>query len=236
MLLIPGRPVRSLGTLSAPIRATTKGDGEWVYDAAIHRYRDPFTGRFLSEARVLALREDWGSVIREDVAGLVADLADSVITLPEFERRFQRKIKTLHAAAFMLGKGGRNNMGVDDWEQVGAVCLEQFGYLRGFVEDIAAGLVSPEQMGYRAGLYVGASVQSLERGKASTYDGLRLPRYPGDGRTACLTNCRCSLRIVEMLDRWHVYWQTRADGNVCADCPSLGRDWAPLVVMKVVAE
>jgi hypothetical protein len=59
-------------------------------------------------------------------------------------------------------------------------------FLRGFVQ--AAPDLSEAQVAQRAALYLGAV--------RATYYGARfpgLPSYPGDGQTACRTNCRCQL-------------------------------------------
>ena len=72
-------------------------------------------------------------------------------------------------------------------DDVKARVSAQADYLRGFVQ--AAPDLSDAQVAQRAVFYLGAV--------RATYYGARfpgLPSYPGDGQTACKTNCKCHLK------------------------------------------
>jgi len=87
-----------------------------------------------------------------------------------------------------------------------------------------------QSLGYlqtRANMYAGAARGTFWRGV--TY-GL-LPQVPGDGKTACLTNCGCDLVIENGDDNTLlVTWVLNPSLENCKDCQRLASEWTPLVI------
>lgn len=117
-----------------------------------------------------------------------------------FERAMQRALAKAHTAAYIRGTADRTGI------LVKARVSEQADFLRGFVQ--AAPDLSEAQVAQRAALYLGAV--------RATYYGARfpgLPSYPGDGQTACRTNCRCQLE-----ERDGGVWWIMGSAEHCDDC------------------
>jgi len=135
---------------------------------------------------------------------------------------------------YALARGGRGKMGPADRGRVGAMVKEQYGYLRGFAEDVAAGKLTAAQIAARAKLYMAGSTQAYERSAAYDHgltDGYELPAYPGDGSTVCRVNCRCHWQIRELKNRWEATW-TLGVAEHCPDCVERSETWAPLKIMR----
>ena len=128
-----------------------------------------------------------------------------------FERAMQRALAKAHTAAYIRGTADRTGVlpkGLSRAERddVKARVSEQADFLRGFVQ--AAPYLSEAQVAQRAALYLGAV--------RATYYGARFPglsSYPGDGSTACKTNCRCHLE-----ERGDGVWWVLDSAEHCTDC------------------
>ncbi len=139
-----------------------------------------------------------------------------------FERAMQQALTRTHTAAYLRGVAERSAAGrvrewlgrlvgdralsKDDRTALRTALAEQFKYLGGFVEQL--GGMSEAQVAARAALYLGAV--------RATYYGARFPgltSYPGDGSTACRTNCRCRLE-----SRENGIWWVLGTSEHCDDC------------------
>jgi len=131
-----------------------------------------------------------------------------------FERAMQRALAKAHTAAYIRGTADRTGVlpkGLSKAERddVKARVSEQADFLRGFVQ--AAPDLSEAQVAQRAALYLGAV--------RATYYGARFPglsSYPGDGSTACKTNCKCHLEA-----RDDGVWWIMGSAEHCDDCRAL---------------
>jgi hypothetical protein len=203
----------------------------WQWEEATKRYRSKDTGRFLSQQTVRDLRDGWTETQKQTVTDLAGKLASQQADLAAWEGLMREHIKTVFVAEAALGRGGRNAMSAQDWGYVGSTLKEQYSFLRGFTEEIGRGTLSEGQIAARGQLYIAAATQAFERARASSYSALILDQYPGDGQTACVSNCRCFLTISESDERWDVTWHT-SSGESCPDCEEMARAWNPLVVEK----
>lgn len=139
------------------------------------------------------------------------------IDAEEFTNQFQRKLVTAYEDAFRTGKG-EERLSNKDRRWINSLAAEQFDYLKGFADAIDAG--DPSATADRAALY-GRSVKAaywkgalsefdspidwilsmnihncddcIELADGSPYDPEDLPTMPGQGDTACLGNCGCTL-------------------------------------------
>jgi len=207
----------------------------WRYDPATHTYRNTATGTVLSPRDMLVLRDRFITALYDETQRLAQALADRAISIPEWERRMRQLIKTTHIDEYVLGRGGRDQMRPPDWGRLGYACREQYAFLGDFADDIANGRYTDETTGglrleaiaARASLYVDAGRSSYERAKALSYGvPVRLPAYPGDGSTACLTRCACTWEIEATDEGWDCYW-TLGPAEHCPDCLARAHSWNP---------
>lgn len=61
---------------------------------------------------------------------------------------------------------------------------------------------------------------------------LPLPAMPGDGTTACLSNCRCAWDVQELdgENNYDCYWRYGATERHCQGCRQRASEWAPLQI------
>lgn len=131
-----------------------------------------------------------------------------------------------HVAAYLEGRGA-DDLSDGARKLLGRLVGGQVEYLNKFLDQVEAEGWSDGRDRARLAMYARNLVASYERGKTF---GLDLPAYPGDGSTQCLTNCKCSWRIVwldaENLDA-DAYWDM-GTAEHCDDCARRARRWAPL--------
>lgn len=121
---------------------------------------------------------------------------------------------------YTLGRGGLAAMLAEDWQALGALARVQFRYLDAALLALERGTISAAMLAGRTPMYLGATHRALEAGRAvaAQLAGMDLERRvlspadhcadcidlagqgwqtlgtlpePGDGSTACRSNCRC---------------------------------------------
>lgn len=205
----------------------------WVWDTVSRRYRNTATGRYLSQARITSLRDEYASEQRQWADQAARRLAQRDWTVRRWEDEVRVVIKRTYLAEYMLGRGGRNAMTPADYGRVGNLLRDQYQYLRNFALDIQAGKLTEAQIAARTQLYHESAIQAFERGKAAAYgDALALPAYPADGRTACRARCKCRWRITETKTRWRAYWIRNKAAESCAGCVERERIYSPYIQPK----
>lgn len=205
-------------------------DERWIWDARLGRYRNERSGRLLSAARIQEMRDRILEVAASAVLGLAQRLTDGEWDVGTWEHAMRDAIKAVFGAQYVFGRGGLRAMQPHDWERVGDLVQNQFGYLEGFADDVAAGKLSKPQITVRAELYVGSSVQAHEAGKGAAF-GILLPAQPGDGSSECLANDRCSWFLRRRHDgRVEATWVADIDSATCETCRKRAKDWNPLVL------
>ncbi|MCB0039470.1 MAG: hypothetical protein KDI56_02075 [Xanthomonadales bacterium] len=210
----------------------------WQYDPRSRRYRDLRTGRYIGPDDLRELRDRFADALKQETDRLAQRLFDREITIQVWTLEMRRLIKNSFIAQYAAAVGGTQNMTAADYGRIGAMLSSQntgqYWYLQRFAEAIAEGRLSEAQIRARAALYMGASVQAFERGKAASFGDLRLPALPGDGSTICLTNCRCEWLISETTTAWYCTWSLGAAEH-CPDCLERAKMWQPYVVLKGMA-
>lgn len=204
----------------------------WEWDASARRYRDTRSGKYLSVGRVKELRDTYIAHQSERAASLARKVASGDMTVQAWLKEKRALVKTVHAAEYALGRGGRNAMTKRDWGRVGAAVKKQYKYLQGFAEDMADGKLSAGQIEARSKLYVASATVAHERGNAAAHGEPDLPAYPGDGSTECFANCRCAWHIEQDDEEYRATWKAKDDGATCDDCERRGQDWNPLTIPK----
>lgn len=204
----------------------------WVYVAQARQYRDATTGRFLPAATVAQLRDEFTTANLANVTRLAARLALGEIDVRAWEQAMRALVRAVFLGQYALGRGGIGALQTVDRMRVGALVGEQWGFLHAFAAEVAAGDLSEAQIAARSQLYVESSARAESEGHQRAFRGLELPAHPGDGSTACRSQCRCRWSIVDDGDEWRATWRTGGGDATCADCRRRGADWSPLVVVK----
>lgn len=153
-------------------------------------------------------------------ASQIAHLADRYavgqVTLAEFERLFKLEVKDMYIATVWTANG-RTGATQAQYGLAGRRLRDQYQFMHGFFQEIQAGALSVEQITARAAMYARSSSQVLEQLGAAEPGMPRLPHYPGDGSTTCLSNCKCSLDTVKVEQGYDIFWRTSAAEH-CDDC------------------
>jgi hypothetical protein len=110
---------------------------------------------------------------------------------------------------------------------MGGVLGDQYQHLDEFAARIAAGQYSEKQIAAISRMYINSTREAFERAGARIR-GFDLPAYPGDGKTACLTNCRCHWEHHFRNSRWESYWVLGVAEH-CDDCVSNAGEWNPYI-------
>lgn len=114
---------------------------------------------------------------------------------------------------------GERALSREDRDRLRALLRTQLDYLSGFIADVQAGRLSPEQIRARATLYAGATRGTYSEAR---WSNVSLPFHPTQG-SECGANCRCSWEVVELAGRGNAdaYWRLGAVETVhCTTCPS----------------
>lgn len=149
--------------------ATTAPDYEW--DGLTQRFRDAGSGRFVGEAVVNNLLERRIRDVERDIDRLTTRLLDDRINPAEFGRGMASLLRDAHLAARELAVGGAERMTPRHSGSVGGYMRYDTDHLAGFVNAIARGDLSPEQIRARGRLYAGANLRrEFDRGRAWSHE------------------------------------------------------------------
>lgn len=144
----------------------------------------------------------------------------------------ERAISAAHTAAYIAAQAERlgvtaggalvseRRLSRAERADIKAAVAAQLRYLDGF--DPSG--MSEAQARARAALYAGAVKATYT---AARWGDWELPWVPGDGSSACLGNCLCSVRVADNGDGTGVYTWTLGAGEAerhCADCPQRAGD------------
>jgi hypothetical protein len=163
-----------------------------------HYLRD---GVVVSLATLLTIRDQLTDAQFADADALADELGTSG-DLEAWQDDMRSLIEETHSAAYMLGRGGINFMG----------------------------LAENASLALRSELYMASATNAFAQGHAAAYgDELELPAFPGDGGTACLMNCRCAWDIEETETEWRAYWLATGDDDECSDCDDRAAQYSPFV-------
>lgn len=185
------------------------------------RFRDLTTGRLLPDAVV---RRALDTVLDAQIATMRAlsqGLIDGTITLTTWQASMMAEIKAGHLVGTSVAVGGWNAMDQSDFGWTGQRIRQQYGFLRGFAGDIAAGrqkldgslLSRAELYGHAARATHRAAQRRLAKGRgleeeknqlgAADHCGgclnetsrgwVRLGTLVPCGSRQCLTRCHCVL-------------------------------------------
>lgn len=142
-----------------------KAIGVWVYDPKSRRYREK-NGRFVGQAKMKELRNDFIDAQRLRARDLTEQMADRKITWNQWQREMQSLIRVTHVDLLALGSGGRRQVSQKAWDDLAFKTLPvQYGYLKDFAQNILDGKVSRAQALVYAEHYIGTAVQTYTSGQ-----------------------------------------------------------------------
>ena len=142
----------------------------FTFDPSSARYRNTATGRFVSNAQITGLRDAFADRVMGRTDGVVSRLVSGDITISDFESAMRQHIRDVHLAEYTLGRGGRAVMTQADYGRTGYYLRDQYGYLRTFRDEIAAGNLTDEQIKARARLYTENAIGAFERGRLAAFE------------------------------------------------------------------
>lgn len=210
----------------------------WVWDSASKRYRESESGRYIGAAKMVEYRDTFTDRQIERTDMLVDSLVKGDITIQQWELAMREAIKETYLAQYSAAKGGRQGMTKRDYGINGAALKQQYNkYLRPFTQEIKDGKYTGQDLDsiaarlkVRSGMYIDSSTKMYERGRSEALGVPKLPHYPGDGSTECITRCRCTLVWSERLNGWVVKWVRDKESETCETCKR--RDKAPALIIK----
>jgi hypothetical protein len=206
----------------------------WEWDDRIKRYRDLVSGRFVAAKKLVQLRDTFVERVMSRSDALIDRLAGGEINVQQWVGEMRTLIRKTYMAEAEAAIGGRNAMTSADFGRVGGQLQRQYQYLNNFAEEMRNGKLSPGQARVRARMYINGATQAFERAKTHSAGIPDLPQYPGDGRTQCLSNCKCTWEIVDTETAWECTWSLGIAEH-CDDCVSNASKWNPLMIQKVFA-
>ena len=204
----------------------------WMWSVSAHRYRNTRTGQFVGITEMVAQRDKFMDAQMDSATELASRLARGDMNVAQWQKAMRNDVKDSYIGQYVLGHGGRGTMTPADWGRVGSMVKEQYRYLDGFARAVADDTLTESQIRARSQMYHDSSVQAYEKAHTRMLGVPSLPAYPGDGSTACHTNCRCHWDVREVDGGWDCYWIQSPGGKPCTDCSDRARDWNPYPVRR----
>lgn len=172
---------------------------------------------------------------------LLVAFIDTELTEEEFKDAVREEIRGEHIRQYALGRGGVGEMTAEDWAAVESLSEAQYDYFLGSLATFVAGTITALTFGARMRMYASSANLAYNQGMGQRFGLIsftRLPAYPCDGTTPCLTNCGCfwifesgrsadgSIAIVR------AYWR-RGKTDSCTTCIDREAAWNPYFLTEL---
>ena len=204
-----------------PVELTFAEQG-YMFDGRSMRYRDSETGRYVSESKLTALRDEVAALAEDQLrrVGMNAPGTAADVIRAGLIESTQNAI----TVNYLIGAGGVNNMTEARWQELAALNQKAAEEIGAAVWMDRPGEYSDAQRMNFAGLNSGYSVAAYSTGQASAL-GVELPAHPAVG-TECGGNCRCSWSIKtsirgrgkNRIRRIEATWNASDDDRTCSTC------------------
>jgi hypothetical protein len=171
------------------------------WNANAGRYVDMATGRFMPRDAVFDIVDQSIETFKLETKNFIAGVIDRRVPIEVLHRAAIQEIKLAHLESYAAGRGGWAQMTQSDYGRIGQMLRQEYGYLRGFMEDIQAGLLSEAQIKARMDLYINHSLTSFWNGS------------------------RTAAGEAGNTERRRVLGST---DNHCKDCPGYAGVWSPI--------
>lgn len=144
----------------------------YAWDEGLGRYRDTVTGRVISRAQVRGMIEDSLAASMRQSETLANLVANGFIDSDAWRLAMREEMKKEYIRQYLLGVGGKGNMKPSDWGSIGRMLKEQYHYLDGFTDAVAAGDLTENQIRARAEMYLNSARESFERANSKAANRL----------------------------------------------------------------
>lgn len=162
------------------------------------------------------------------IGAATATLESDPDRLDDWYDEIARQLRRYHLAGFLSGYGGERVPSKADPVLAQDVAT-QLKFLRQFKVEIQGAAEWQAGWNARAEMYARSIQTPYWRGATKL---LPLPAMPGDGTTACLTNCKCAWRVDELEGDgdFDAYWVYGATERHCQTCREREAQWGPLQI------
>lgn len=172
---------------------------------------------------------------------LLVSFIGEELTEEEFKDAVKEEIRGEHIRQYALGRGGVGEMTAEDWTAVESLSEAQYDYFLGSFETFVAGAITALTFGARMQMYASSANLAYNQAMGARFGLIgftKLPAYPCDGSTPCLTNCGCfwifesgrsadgSIAIVR------AYWR-RGKTDSCMACIDRASAWNPYFLTEL---
>lgn len=206
---------------------------EAYWDVGAQRYRDE-DGKFISAATIRAYTRESIESNRDFAGGIAERISNGQLNTNDARELIRQELKREYIRQSCAGRGGRDRMDFSDWGRMGAMLKSQYKYLDGFMNDIDSMNLTEGQIRARLNMYFESTSQAYETFNAISkgVNPADLPQYPGDGKTICMTNCKCYWDIKPVYQNGvligHDCRWMRTVSESCDDCIALAAKYNPL--------
>lgn len=185
------------------------------WDKSVSRYRDTVSGKFVSWDTVYSQIEQSLAASTNVADTLASYVSAGSISVDDWLGLMREEIKGEYIRQYLAAVGGREMMTAQDWGSVGGMIADQYRYLQGFAQEIAAGNLTESQIKNRAGMYINSAREAYNRAitKVATAAGYDLELWIVD---PTLENC------VGCLDFESMGWVKVADNPYKGAYPGSG--------------
>lgn len=150
-----------------------------------------------------------------------------------WQEELKRQLARYHQAAYLAGSGA-TELSTAARAAVRTDLATQLRFLGQFALEIQGAADWQRGWNARAAMYAKSIQTPYWRGATRL---LPLPAMPGDGTTACLTNCRCAWDVQELEgeNNYDCTW-VMGDAEHCQGCKQRASDWSPLKIREGVVQ
>ena len=161
-------------------------------------------------------------------------LEDDTSRAGEWYDEVARQLRRYSMAGFLSGSEVQS-LSTDAQRAVREDVATQLDFLRQFKAEIQGADQWQAGWNARAEMYARSIQVPYWRGKTKM---LPLPAMPGDGTTACLTNCKCAWSVTELDgdNNYDAYWVYGASERHCQGCIERQSQWSPVRIRNGVLE
>ena len=111
----------------------------YFWDDDRREYVDDETGEALLITSLIAIRNSLSEAAKADMKLVSARLAGGEITIQEWVLEMRELIEGAFEAGYVLGRGGYDQMGDGDWEELGQLVQDQWVFLQLFAGELVGG-------------------------------------------------------------------------------------------------
>lgn len=195
------------------------------YDRKVAQFRGS-NGRFVPRSTILKLVDEEAARLSTRMKAHARLMTDGKIGVDEFQRRAAEDLKLSCLRMGVFASGGRSQTSNQVYGVVGRGLRDQYNYLQGFSQDLAAGNLTKEQAINRAGMYGGSARTAFHQSEKITRkrEGFKLAKrvldagarhcdeclsyatpdfvsidkiVPVGSRCSCASRCRCRITFLK---------------------------------------